>query len=205
MSTPKNCNTLLYMVIGAVHEDLRSDTGACWMMGLKYDLDLLRDIGHSAKLEENYHMFSLRYELRMMIIDLDIRKKARLYRRSRAGKRLHHKIGTLFMKLRLHRPRNRSLVQEIMSSYHLLWIDFTRKQLIIDVPLLTVIWLWIKHLTLRWNLWNITWMYVLSLKLGSERVMIPPQSNCVQMATPLCPYLEKEELEEVLQLCTGQI
>ena len=99
------------MVIGAVYEDLRSDTGACWMMGLKYDLDLLRDIGHSAKLEENYHMFSLRYELRMKIIDLDIRKKARLYRRSRAGKRLHHKIGTLLMKLRLHRPRNRSLVQ----------------------------------------------------------------------------------------------
>ena len=36
-------------------------------------------------------------------------------------------------------------------------------------------------------------MYVLSLKLGSERVMIPLQSNCVQMATPLCLYLEKEE------------
>ena len=80
-------------------------------MGLKYDLDLLREIGHSAKLEENYHLFSLRYELRMKIIDLDIRKKARLYRRSRVGKRLHHKIVTLLMKLRLHRPRNRSLVQ----------------------------------------------------------------------------------------------
>ena len=80
-------------------------------MGLKYDLDLLRDIGHSVKLEENYHMFSLRYELRMKIIDLDIRKKARLYRRSRAGKRLHHRIVTLLTKLRLHRPRNRSLVQ----------------------------------------------------------------------------------------------
>ena len=78
---------------------------------MKFDLDLLRDIGHSAKLEENYHMFSLRYELRMKIIDLDIRKKARLYRGSRAGKRLHHKIVTLSMKLRLHRPRNRSLVQ----------------------------------------------------------------------------------------------
>ena len=46
---------------------------------------------------------------------------------------------------------------------------------------------------------------MLSLKLGSERVMIPLQSNGVQMATPLCPYLEKEELVEVLQLCTGQI
>ena len=80
-------------------------------MGPKYDLDLLREIGHSAKLEENYHMFSLRYELRMKIIDLDIRKKARVYRRSRVRKRLHHKIVTLSMKLRLHRPRNRSLVQ----------------------------------------------------------------------------------------------
>ena len=47
----------------------------------------------------------------MKIIDLDIRKKARLYRRTRAGKRLHHKIVTLLTKLRLHRPRNRSLVQ----------------------------------------------------------------------------------------------
>ena len=56
-------------------------------------------------------MFSLGYELRMKIIDLDIRKKARLYRRSRAGKRLQHRIQTLLMKLRLHRPRNRSLVQ----------------------------------------------------------------------------------------------
>ena len=80
-------------------------------MGLKYDLDFLRDTGHSAKLEENYHMFSLGYGLRMKIIDLDRRKKARLYRRSRAGKRLHHKIQTLSTKLRLHRPRNRSLVQ----------------------------------------------------------------------------------------------
>ena len=80
-------------------------------MGLKYDLGLLREIGHSAKLEENYHLFSLRYELRMKIIDLDIRKEARLYRRSRAGKRLHHKIVNLSMKLRLHSPRNRSLVQ----------------------------------------------------------------------------------------------
>ena len=99
------------MIGGAVYEDIRSDTGAFRIMDLKYDLDLLRDIGHSPKLEENYHMFSLRYELRMKIIDLDIRKKARLYRRSRAGKRLDHKIITLSTKLRLHRPRNRSLVQ----------------------------------------------------------------------------------------------
>ena len=94
------------MVIGAVYEDLRSDTGAFRIMGLKYDLDLLREIGQGAKLEANYHLFSLRYEL-----DLDIRKKVRLYRRSRAGKRLHHKIVTLTKKLRLHGPRNRSLVQ----------------------------------------------------------------------------------------------
>ena len=47
----------------------------------------------------------------MKIIDLDLRKKARLYKRSRAGKRLHYKIVTLSTKLRLHRPRNRSLVQ----------------------------------------------------------------------------------------------
>ena len=53
---------------------------------MHYPLDLLRDIEHSAKLEENYHMFSLRHELRMKIIDLDIRKEARMYRRSRAGK-----------------------------------------------------------------------------------------------------------------------
>ena len=40
-------------------------------MGLKYDLDLLREIGQGAKLEANYHLFSLRYELRMKITDLD--------------------------------------------------------------------------------------------------------------------------------------
>ena len=99
------------MVIGAVYEDLRSDTGAFRIMGLKYDLDLLREIGQGAKLEANYHLFSLRYELMMKIIDLDIRKEVSLYRRSRAGKRLHHKIVTLMMKLRLHRSRNRSVVQ----------------------------------------------------------------------------------------------
>ena len=99
------------MVTGAVYEDLRSDIGAFRMMGLKYDLDLLREIGQGATLEANYHLFSLRYKLRMKIIDLDIRKKVSLYRRSKAGKRLHHKIVTLMTKLRLHRSRNRSLVQ----------------------------------------------------------------------------------------------
>ena len=47
----------------------------------------------------------------MKIIGLDIRKEVNLFRRSRAGKRLHHKIVTLMTKLRLHRPRNRSVVQ----------------------------------------------------------------------------------------------
>ena len=42
---------------------------------------------------------------------------------------------------------------------------------------------------------------MLSQKLGSEKVMIPQQSNCVQMATPLCLYLEKEESGEALQMC----
>ena len=87
-----------------------SDIRAFRNMGLKYDLDLLREIGQGAKLKANYHMLSLKYELRMKIIDLDIRKKVRLYKRSRAGKRLHHKIATITMKLRLYRPRNRTLV-----------------------------------------------------------------------------------------------
>ena len=103
-----NCDTLLYMVIGYM---MISDIRAFRNMGLKYDLDLLREIGQGAKLKANYHLFLLRYELRMKIIDLDMRKKVRLYRRSRAGKRLHHKIVTIMMKLRLHRPRNRTLVQ----------------------------------------------------------------------------------------------
>ena len=80
-------------------------------MCLKYDPDLLREIGQGAKLKSNYHLFSLKYELRMKITDLDVRKKLRLYRRSRAGKRLYHKIATILMKLRLHRPSNRTLVQ----------------------------------------------------------------------------------------------
>ena len=63
------------MVIGAIYEDLKLDIGALRIMGLKYDLDLLWEIGQGAKLKPNYHLFSLRYELRMKIIDLDIRKR----------------------------------------------------------------------------------------------------------------------------------
>ena len=77
----------------------------------KYDLDLLREIGQGAKLKANHHLFSLKYELRMKIIDLDIRKRVRLYRSSRAGKRLHYRISPLMNKPRLHRPGNRILVQ----------------------------------------------------------------------------------------------
>ena len=80
-------------------------------MSLKYDLDLLREIGQGAKLKANHHLFSLKYELRMKIIDLDIRKRVRLYRSSRAEKRLHYRISPLMNKLRLHRPGNRILVQ----------------------------------------------------------------------------------------------
>ena len=88
-----------------------SDIRAIRNMGLKYDLDCLREIGQGAKLKANCHLFSLKYELRMKIIDLDIRKKVSLYRRSRAGKRLYYKIATTLMKLRFHRPSNRTLVQ----------------------------------------------------------------------------------------------
>ena len=77
-----------------------SDIRAIRNMGLKYDLDCLRDIGQGAKLKAKYHLFSCKYKLRMKIIDLDIRKKVSLYRRSRAGKRLYHKIATISMKLR---------------------------------------------------------------------------------------------------------
>ena len=80
-------------------------------MGLRYDLDCLREIGQGAKLKANYHLFSLKYELRMKITDLDIRKKLSLYRRRRVGKRLYHKIATILTKLRLYRPSNRTIVQ----------------------------------------------------------------------------------------------
>ena len=80
-------------------------------MGLKYDLEWLRKIGHGAKSKANYHLFSLKYELRMEIIDLDIRKKVSQYRRSRTGMRLYHKIAIFSTKLRLHRSSNRTIVQ----------------------------------------------------------------------------------------------
>ena len=88
-----------------------SDIRAIRSMGLKYDLDWLRESGQGAKSKANYHLFSLKYELRMKIIDLDIRKKVSQYRRSRAGKRLYHKIATISTKFRLHRPSNRTIVQ----------------------------------------------------------------------------------------------
>ena len=37
--------------------------------------------------------------------------KVSLYRRSRTGKRLYHKTATMSMKLRLHRPSSRTIVQ----------------------------------------------------------------------------------------------
>ena len=47
----------------------------------------------------------------MKIIDLDIRKRVRLYRSSRAEKRLHYRISPLMNTPRLHRPGNRILAQ----------------------------------------------------------------------------------------------
>ena len=81
-------------------------------MGLNYDLEQLREIGQRVKSEANYHLFSLKYELRIRIIYLDIRKRVRQYRRSQAGTRLFHKIAIMSTKLRLHRPSNRTIVQE---------------------------------------------------------------------------------------------
>ena len=80
-------------------------------MGLKYDLEWLREIGEGARSKANYHLLSLKYELRMKIIDLDIRKKVSQYRRSRAGMRLYHKIAIFSTKRRLQRPSNRTIVQ----------------------------------------------------------------------------------------------
>ena len=81
-------------------------------MGLNYDLEQLREIGQRVKSKANYHLFSLKYELRIKIIDLDIRKKVRQYRRSWAGTRLFCKIAIMTTKCRLNRPRNRTIVQE---------------------------------------------------------------------------------------------
>ena len=99
-------------------------------MGLKYDLEWLREIGQRAKSKANYHIFSLKYELRIKITDLDIRKKVRQYRRSKVGTGLFHKIATMSTKLRLHRPRNRTIVQgnniniaTIVNEHHRKAID----------------------------------------------------------------------------------
>ena len=79
---------------------------------LKYDQDQLREIGQRAKLKANYHPFSLKDELSSKIINLDIRKKIRQYRRSQAGTKLFCKIAIMSTKLRLHRPSIRTIVQE---------------------------------------------------------------------------------------------
>ena len=89
----------------------QTDTKTFQNMSLKYNLDMLCEIGQCAKSKANYHLFSLKYELRMRIIGLDIRKRVRLYRSSRAGKRLHYRISPLVNKPRLYRPRNRILAQ----------------------------------------------------------------------------------------------
>ena len=81
-------------------------------MVLNYDQEQEREIGQRTKLKANYHLLSLKYELRSKIIDLDIRKKVRQYRRSWVGTTLFHKIATVSTKLRLHRPNIRTIVQE---------------------------------------------------------------------------------------------
>ena len=81
-------------------------------MVLNYDQEQLREIGQRAKSKANYHLFSLKYEIRMKIIDLDIRKKVRQYRRSWAVTKLFHKIAIVSTKLRLHRPNIRTIVKE---------------------------------------------------------------------------------------------
>ena len=81
-------------------------------MVLNYNQEELREIGQRAKLKANYHLFSLQYELRSKIIDLDMRKKVRQYRRSQVGTKLFCKIAIMSTKLRLHRPNIRAIVQE---------------------------------------------------------------------------------------------
>ena len=81
-------------------------------MVLNYDQEQLREIGQRAKSKVNYHLFSLKHELRIKITDLDIRKKVRQYRRSWVGTKLFHKIAIVSTKLRLHRSNIRTLVQE---------------------------------------------------------------------------------------------
>ena len=106
----------------------QTDTKTFQNMSLKYNLDLLQGIGQGAKLKANLHLFSLKYELRMKIIGLDIRKRVRLYRSSRAGKRLHYRISPLMNKPRLYRPGNRILAQRNNVKIN------ARRPLIADVP-----------------------------------------------------------------------
>ena len=81
-------------------------------MVLNYDQEQLREIGQRAKSKASYHLFSLKYELRIKMIDLGIRKTVRQYRRSRARTKLFLKIAIMSAKLRLHRPSIRTIVQE---------------------------------------------------------------------------------------------
>ena len=81
-------------------------------MVLNYNQEQLREIGQQAKLKVNYNLFSLKYELRSMIIDLDIRNKVRQYRKNQAETKLFCKIAIVSTKLRLHRQNIRTIVQE---------------------------------------------------------------------------------------------
>ena len=87
-------------------------TMAVVIIVLKYDQDQLGEIGQRAKIKANYHLFSLKYGLRSKIIDLDMWKTKRPYRRSWAGTKLFCKIAIMSTKLRLHRPSIRTIVQD---------------------------------------------------------------------------------------------
>ena len=170
-------------------------------MGLHHDLEQLKEIGQRAKSKANYHLFSLKYELRIKIIDLGIRKKVRQYRRSWAGTNYFIRLPSCQQNLDC--IGQGTIVQENNINIALIVKEHCRK--VIDYKCATIKCCSVVNKTadLRWNLLNIIWMCVLSQKLGSRKVMIPQQSNCVQMATPQCPYPQKEELEETLQLWTS--
>ena len=107
-------------------------------------------------------------------------------------------------KLRLHRPSNRTIVQGNNINIAFIVNEHCRKA--IDHKCATINCCSIVNKTADFKVQHIEHnldVCVLSQRLGSKKVMIPQQSNCVQMATPQCPYLEKEELEEALQLCTS--
>ena len=98
--------------IGIIHQNFYIAILSTFQnMSLKYNLDVLREIRQCAKLEANYHLFSLKYVLRMRIIGMGIRKRVWLYRSSRTGKRLHYRISPLVNMPRLHRPRNKFFAQ----------------------------------------------------------------------------------------------